>query len=144
VTLQTLYFDADHAIGVHDWIIEHSGGLAGTKNRGQLESVLEHIQSDLYYPLFTDKLNHLVFAVNKFHAFHDGNKRSSIVLGSYFLEINGYDYCVQDFVIRMENITVWLAENKISKDLLLKLISCIIIEEEYSEALMLELIAAVD
>ena len=66
------------------------------------------------------------------------------MLGSYFLEINGYDYCVQDFVIKMENITVWLAENKISKELLVKLITCIIMEDEYTESLMLELIAAVD
>ena len=143
MTLQTFYFDVVHAIDVHDWIIEHSGGLTGTKNIGQLESVLEHIQNDLYYPSFIEKLNHLVFAINKFHAFNDGNKRSSIVLGSYFLEINGYDYCVQDFVIKMENITVWLAENKISKELLMKLISCIIMEEEYSETLMIELISAV-
>lgn len=143
MTIQTLYFDVNHAIGVHDWIIEHSGGLAGTKNIGQLESILEHVQNDLYYPSFTEKLNHLVFTINKFHTFNDGNKRSSIVLGSYFLEINGYDYCVQDFVIKMENITVWLAESKISKELLIKLISCIITEEEYPEILMLELITAV-
>lgn len=30
----TLYFDAQHAIDVHDWIIEHTGGLAGLKDRG--------------------------------------------------------------------------------------------------------------
>lgn len=143
MSLQIYYFDVSHAIDVHDWIIEHSGGLLGTKNIDQLDSVLEHVQNDLYYPSFEEKLNHLVFAINKFHAFNDGNKRSSIVLGSYFLEINGYDYCVQEFIIKMENITVWLAESKISKELLLKLITCIIMEDEYPEALMLELISAV-
>ena len=140
--LTILYFDAAHAIQVHDWIIDESGGLSGTKNIGQLESVLEHIQNDLYYPSFEEKLNHLVFAINKFHAFNDGNKRSSIVLGAYFLELNGFDYCVSDFVIRMENITVWLAEGKISKELLQKLISAIVMEDEYSEDLKLELITA--
>lgn len=140
--LTTLYFDAAHAIQVHDWIIDESGGLSGTKNIGQLESVLEHIQNDLYYPSFEEKLNHLVFAINKFHAFNDGNKRSSIVLGAYFLELNGFDYCVSDFVIRMENITVWVAEGKISKELLQKLISAIVMEGEYSEDLKLELITA--
>ena len=143
MAIQTYYFDVSHAVDVHDWIIEHSGGLSGTKNIDQLDSVLEHVQNDLYYPSFEEKLNHLVFAINKFHAFNDGNKRSSIVLGAYFLEVNGYDYCVQEFIIKMENITVWLAENKISKELLLKLITCIIMEDEYSEALMLELISAV-
>lgn len=29
-----LYFDLDHAIREHDWIIEHSGGLPGTKDAG--------------------------------------------------------------------------------------------------------------
>ena len=105
-----LYFDQKHAVDIHDWIIENSGGLAGTKDLGALESILDHIQNDLYYPTFEDKLNHLVFAINKFHAFNDGNKRSSLTLGAYFLALNGYNYCVQKFVLEMENIVVWLAD----------------------------------
>ncbi|VAW55447.1 hypothetical protein MNBD_GAMMA07-631 [hydrothermal vent metagenome] len=101
-----LYFDVNHAVEVHDWIIENSGGLAGNKDIGQLDSVLDHIQNDLYYPSFEEKLNHLVFSINKFHAFNDGNKRSSLTLGAYLLELNGYDYCVQTFVQGMENIVV--------------------------------------
>ena len=97
----------------------------------------------MYYPTFEEKLNHLVFAINKFHAFNDGNKRSSLTLGAYFLELNGYDYCVQKFVLEMENIVVWLAENKISKDLLLQLVTSLILDDEYPEALKLELIDAV-
>lgn len=139
-----LYFDVAHAIREHDWIIEHSGGLSGVKDEGQLSSVLEHIQNDLYYPSFEEKLNHLVFAINKFHAFNDGNKRSSLVLGAYFLELNGYDYCVKKFVQEMENIVVWLAEGKISKELLLKLVTSLIVDDEYPEALKLELVEALD
>ncbi len=138
-----LYFDIQHAVEVHDWIIENSGGLSGIKDLGPLESTLEHIQNNLYYPTFEEKLNHLVFAINKFHAFNDGNKRSSLTLGAYFLELNGYDYCVQKFVLEMENIVVWLAENKISKDLLLQLVTSLILDDEYPEALKLELIDAV-
>lgn len=41
--LRFFYFDVAHAISVHDWIIEHSGGLAGIKDVGQLASPLEHI-----------------------------------------------------------------------------------------------------
>ncbi|WP_396622289.1 type II toxin-antitoxin system death-on-curing family toxin [Marinobacter sp. W-8] len=140
-----LYFDVDHAIREHDWIIEHSGGLPGLKDAdaGQLSSVLEHIQNDLYYPSFEEKLCHLVFAVNKFHAFNDGNKRSSLVLGAYFLELNGYDYCVKKFVLEMENIVVWLAKGQISKELLLRLITSLIMDDDYPEELKLELIEAV-
>lgn len=84
----------------------------------------------------------MVFAINKFHSFNDGNKRSSLVLGAYFLELNGYDYCVQKFVLEMENIVVALAEGKISKELLLKLITSLIIDDDYPESLKLELIEA--
>ena len=139
-----LYFDVNHAVEVHDWIIENSGGLPGTKDLGQLDSVLEHIQNDLYYPSFEEKLNHLVFSINKFHAFNDGNKRSSLSLGAYFLELNGYDYCVQSFVQEMENIVVWLAEGRISKELLLKILTSLIMEDEFSEELKLELLEAVN
>ena len=138
-----LYFDIKHAVEVHDWIIEHSGGLAGSKDLGVLESVLDHIQNDMYYPTFEYKLNHLIFSINKFHAFNDGNKRSSLSLGAYFLELNGYDYCVKKFILEMENIVVWLARNKISKELLLKLVTSIIMDDEYPEELKLELIDAV-
>lgn len=142
--LTVLYFDVVHAIREHDWIIEHSGGLPGVKDEGQLSSVLEHIQNDLYYSSFEEKLNHLVFAINKFHTFNDGNKRSSLVLGAYFLELNGYDYCVKKFVQEMENIVVWLAEGKISKELLLKLVTSLIVDDEYPETLKLELVEALN
>lgn len=47
------------------------------------------------------------------------------------------------FVAEMENIVVWLADNKISKELLLKLISSLIMGDEYPEELKLELFEAV-
>ena len=67
-----------------------------------------------------------------------------MVLGAYFLELNGYDYCVRKFVLEMENIVVWVAEGKISKDLLLKLITSLILDEDYPENLKLELVEALD
>jgi death-on-curing protein len=131
------YFDVAHAVKTHDWIIEHSGGLTGTKDLGQLDSPLEHIKNDWYYPEIEDKLTHLVFSINKNHAFNDGNKRSSIALGAYFLELNGFDYVVSHFVKEMENIAVWVADNVINKELLHQIISSFIYEDEYSEELKL-------
>ncbi|EKP0252652.1 type II toxin-antitoxin system death-on-curing family toxin [Aeromonas salmonicida] len=138
------YFDVAHAIKVHDWIIEHSGGLAGTKDIGQLESPLEHIQNDLYYPEIEDKLTHLVFSINKNHAFNDGNKRSSLALGAYFLELNGFDYVVKHFVKEMENIAVWVADNVINKELLHQIIVSVLYEDDYSEAVKLAIVEAVE
>lgn len=133
------YFDIQYAVRLHDWIIENSGGSSGSIHLGLLESALENIQNDLYYPEIDQKLTHLVFAVNKFHTFADGNKRSSIALGAYFLELNGYGFIIEKFVLEMENIAVWLAEGKISKELLGELIKSLIFEEEFSEGLKLKL-----
>jgi death-on-curing protein len=140
MTELTLYFDAQHAVAVHDWIIEHSGGLPGLKDLGQLESLLQHIQNDDYYPSFDAKLAHLVFGINKFHAFNDGNKRSSLTLGAYFLTLNGYDYCVPQFFVQMENIVVAVAEGKINKGLLQRLVISLIQDDDFPEDLKLELL----
>jgi death on curing protein len=136
------YFDLAHAIRTHDQVIEISGGMPGNRDTGALASVLEHIQNDDYYPELPDKLTHLVFSVIKFHCFNDGNKRSSIALGAYFLELNGYDWLATRFIYEMENIVVWVAEGRISKDLLLKLLTALCAGDDYDEALKLELIDA--
>jgi death on curing protein len=138
----TFYFDVDHAVQVHDRIIEKSGGMSGINNPGQLESSLTHLQNDDYYPEFVDKLTYLIFALVKFHVFSDGNKRSSIALGTYFLELNGYGI-TKKFVREMENIVVWLAENKIKEELLRDLIESLIYEDDYNEELKLRLFLAV-
>jgi death-on-curing protein len=134
-----IYFDAKHAIEVHDWIIDNSGGLAGMERQELLESPLGHIQNDDYYPEMEDKLTHLIFSIIKNHAFNDGNKRSSIALGAYFLELNGYEYCLKDLVFCMENYAVWVADNLVSKHLLFKIIFSILYEIDYSEELKLEI-----
>lgn len=46
-----VYITLDQAIEIHRKTVEVSGGGAmGALNLGQLESVLENIQNDLYYP----------------------------------------------------------------------------------------------
>ncbi len=141
--MKIFYFDTQHAIKTHDWIINHSGGLAGNREIGLLDSALEHLQNDSYYPSFVEKLKHLIIAVNKFHPFNDGNKRSSLVLGAYFLELNGYDYCVKKFIYEMEEIVVWIAEGKINDDLLLDILRSIIEEDEFDESIKLRIIESV-
>lgn len=76
------------AIETHKKTIQYSGGgLEGQLNIGQLESVLEHIKNDDYYPTFVDKLTHLFFGACKFHCFEDGNKRIAINFVCTFLII---------------------------------------------------------
>ena len=138
-----LYFDIFHAVEVHDWIIANSGGRPGTFNIGNLESPLEHVKNDDYYPTIEEKLTFLVYSINKNHAFNDGNKRSSIALGAYLLKLNGYHYAVPGFVSKMENIAVWVADNIVNRELLHELITSMIYEEDFSEELKLKLVIAI-
>ena len=107
-----------------------------------IDSPLHHIQNDDYYPTFEEKITHLIFSFNKFHAFNDGNKRTSIAMGAFFLEVNGLDVFTNKFIIEMENIAVTVADNLIGKDLLQEIITAIINDIDYSDELKLKIINA--
>ncbi|MDI5896972.1 type II toxin-antitoxin system death-on-curing family toxin [Flavobacterium yafengii] len=136
------YFTSEYAIKTHDKIIEISGGNPGIKNFGNIDSPLYHMQNDDYYPTFEEKLTHLVFSFNKNHGFNDGNKRTSIALGLFFLIVNDLDVFSNKFVMEMENIAVTVADNIIDKNLLLEIIYSIINDEDYSEELKLKIVNA--
>lgn len=144
MTLIIFYFDLAHAENTHDEVISISWWSFGYhKTKQDLNSVIEFMKHDDYYPSFEEKLTHLIFSINKNHIFLDWNKRTSIALWAYFLELNWYDYCVKYFIREMENISVWLAEWKITKLLLQKIVKSIIYEPEFDEALKLEIIHAI-
>ena len=113
------YITLDDAIKIHQQTIKHSGGGAtGHFDLGRLESVLQNIQNDDYYPSIVDKITHLFFCSCEFHCFEDGNKRIAITLSAHFLLINGYMSVAKTFFTAMENISYHVAAGKISKDLL--------------------------
>jgi death-on-curing protein len=136
-----LYINIEQALSIHEKTVQISGGGSlGTINTGTLESVLEHIQNDDYYPTFEEKLTHLVYAVNRNHSFSDGNKRLSISLGVQFLNLNGYLYCLRRFIPEMENISYHLAAGLIERELLQRIIhSMIENERDFDEELKLEI-----
>ncbi len=140
----TIYIPKDLAIEIHRNTIEYSGGGDyNIINIGSLDSVLEHIQNDDYYPTFGEKLTHLVWSINRNHSFSDGNKRLSITLGAQFLLLNGYMFCVRRFLEDMENISYHLAAGRIEKELLSKLIQSFLNgEDDFNEALKLEYLLA--
>jgi death-on-curing protein len=140
--MQFNYFTSTYAIQVHDDIINNSGGSLGILNIGLLESTLEHLQNDLYYPEIENKVTHLFYAINKNHSFQDGNKRASIALSAYFLEINNLSFRVNRFIEEMENIAVDVADNRIDKDLLFEIVCSLTYENDFSEELKLKIINA--
>lgn len=136
------YFTLEFSIEVHDGIIRESGGFMGIRDAGLIDSTLDHIQNDFYYPELEDKVTHLIYSFNKNHCFNDGNKRSSIALAAYFLTINDLEVLVPKFILEMENIIVDVADNVIDRDLLFELVSSLLYESEFSEELKLKLIHA--
>ena len=121
-----IYPTAPAIIDIHNSVIEKSGGLAGVKDIGQLESVLAHIQNPDYYPTVLDQITHLVYSIAKFHIFNDGNKRSAILSGALFLTLNNYDRSMDLFVRGMEVPIIEAVTNHITKDELKDIIGIIL------------------
>jgi death-on-curing protein len=139
-----LYPTLAQAIDVHRKTVAVSGGGAvGYLDMGQLESVLEHIQNDDYYPTFADKLTHLFFCTCKFHCFLDGNKRIAITLCAQMLLLNGYLYCTGQFLREMENISYHVAAGNIDKELLGEIITAFLNQEMDAEPLKLKILEAI-
>ena len=136
-----LYISREQAEITHLKTVELSGGgSTDVINIGYLDSALEHIQNDDYYPTFEEKLTHLVWSINKNHCFSDGNKRLSITLGVQFLTINGYLFCLARFLRDMENISYHLAAGRIDKDLLERIIKSFLDgESDFDEDLKFEI-----
>jgi death-on-curing protein len=136
------YFDTAHAVTMHDEIINQSGGVLGILNIGLLDSVLDLVRNDTYYPDLEHKLTHLIYSINKNHSFQDGNKRASIALSAYFLEINNCSFQITRFISEMENIAVDIADNRIDRELLFEIVTSLLYEDDYSEDLKLKIIYA--
>ena len=88
------YLSLSDAIETHRLTVEKSGGGSFEKlDVSRLESALEMIKNDEYYPTFEDKITHLCYSACNCHCFVDGNKRISLTLSMQFLMLNGYMYC---------------------------------------------------
>lgn len=139
-----LYITMEQAVSTHGLTIEKSGGgTAGALEIEKLESVLEHIQNDLYYPSFDAKLTHLFHSACKFHCFQDGNKRIAITLCAQMLLMNGYLRSIEAFIREAENISYHVAAGAISKELLGEWMLAVLTGEEDDEALKLAILNAI-
>ena len=139
------YITLEQAIDVHAKTVKYSGGgTLGHFDLGRLDSVLQNIQNDSYYPTFVDKLSHLFFCTCEFHCFQDGNKRLAITLSAYFLLLNGYMSVAKDFFEITENVSYQVAAGKINKDLLHRIMDAIMNGTyEYDEELKLDIYNAI-
>ena len=138
--MKLIYFDLKYALKVHKKIIEISGGAMGYRDKDYLSAIVDFAKDDDYYPTFPDKVSYIFFSVAKSHVFTDGNKRTAIALASYLLELNGFGDSVGIFIIHMESIVVWLVENKVSREVVTKVIESILRTGDLEEEILLLLI----
>jgi death-on-curing protein len=139
-----VYLTLEQAIETHQKTVDVSGGGSlGHLDTGKLDSVLQNIQNDTYYPTFDAKLTHLFFCSCKFHCFADGNKRIAIALCAQLLLHNGYLRSVHAFIRESENISYHVAAGNITKELLGEWIGAVLRGVEDDEALKLKIYNAI-
>lgn len=117
-------------LAVHESVLNKSGGLAGVKDLGRLDSVLNFIHSDDYYPTFVDKLTQIINGIASFHVFIDGNKRTAIATGAYFMIINNYSTS-RHFIDEMEDLILIFVAHMITIDDLKEFLIYIVNDTDY-------------
>ncbi len=114
-------FDSEKVLLLQKLIIESSGGTAGVRDFGLLDSALESAfqtfnGKDLY-PEKEEKGARLGFNLISNHAFLDGNKRIGLLVMLSFLEINGIklEFTDDDLI----DLGLGIASGKINYDSIL-------------------------
>ena len=134
------YITWEELLHVYEKTVDESGGgFAGIRDRERLESVLEFIQNDMYYPTFEAKLTFLVSRICTGHLFDDGNKRMSLTLGVFFLLKNERYWAATTFMKSMEAIIMHVAAGHIDEDLLARIIPPLITGKNFDEELKLDI-----
>ena len=132
------YIEYEQALKIYEKTVEKSGGgMAGVRDAGGIQLMLENVQNDWYYPEIADKAAYMMFSLCRGHYFADCNKRISITLTMYFLLMNGYLFVAQTFMKDMEEIALDLAAGCMEKELLTDIMHCLVNAEPYSEAVLL-------
>ena len=139
------YIEYDEALDIYHKTIKASdGGFEGIRDEGGLHSALEFIKNNDYYPTFDEKLTHLVYQISAGHLANDGCKRFAITLGAYFLHKNEYYWQACIFMRQLESIVYHVAAGNISKDILQRVITCFMKNQDYDEELKIEIFNAIE
>lgn len=86
-------FDDEKVLLLHQLITQETGGSAGVRDFGLLNSAIESVYATFdgkeLYPTKEEKAAHLGYSLISNHAFVDGNKRIGMYVMLTFLEANG-------------------------------------------------------
>ena len=114
-------FDKEKVLLLQQLVIESSGGSAGIRDFGLLDSAIESayqtFAGEELYPTKEEKGARLGFNLVSNHAFVDGNKRIGLLVMLSFLAINGVNIKYTDE--ELIHIGLSLADGKMSYEELL-------------------------
>jgi death-on-curing protein len=112
------YLTLDEVLYLHRLALEQSGGAAGIRDLGALESAVAQPRmafggQDLY-PTIVEKAAALAFSLIKNHPFVDGNKRVAHAAMETFLVLNGHELCAG--VDEQESVILHVADGGVARD----------------------------
>lgn len=123
------YTTFEQVLAIHHDQIERYGGSHGIRDIALLQSAIERPKSSFMgedlYPTIFDKVAALIHSILLNHPFIDGNKRTSMVAGSYFLHLNGFELKVEQHQLveaalnieskkwDLEQISKWLKDHSV-------------------------------
>jgi len=99
-------------------VLLKDGGSEGLRDIGRLESVVstqtQIVFGEELYPSVHDKAAAIIRSIIGDHPFTDGNKRTAMLAGLTFLEINGYEFMAHDG--ELEDFAVQVAVEHLEVD----------------------------
>ena len=114
------YLKLNEVLDIHRHILEQSGGLAGIRDFGGLESALAQpkmtFEGEDLYPTLVDKAVALAYSLINNHPFVDGNKRIGHAAMEIFLVLNGSE--IDASIDEQEKIIVGVASGNIKREAL--------------------------
>jgi len=122
-------FERDKVLNLYSYLTEATGGKAGVRDMGLLDSALNGIFATFdgkdLYPSKEEKGARLGYNLISNHAFVDGNKRIGTYIMLSFLEVNGIKltYTDSDIVelgvgvasgkFKYEDVLCWVNKHKV-------------------------------
>jgi death-on-curing protein len=112
------YLTVEEVIRIHEGVLRASGGSAGLRDRGALESAVAQPQATFggedLYPTLPEKAAALAFGIVNNHPFVDGNKRTGTIAMQALLFRNGRE--LDAGVDGQEQVILDVAAGRMTRD----------------------------
>ena len=116
----TVYLSPAQAVALHHELLAVFGGLAGVRDRGNLEAAIARpamtFGGEDLYPDVAAKAAALMHSLILNHPFVDGNKRTGAAAAELMLELNGWALVAGDQ--DLEDLTLATARGEMSAEAL--------------------------